>query len=95
MFENAKTEYRLPYRNHNTYCYPWFKKKLAGKIIIPDVGCGDGTLAAYLSEEGRTVTGIDASAEMISIAEKTVPVPVRGSSLCAPLKNSKRSQQTC
>jgi len=35
-----------------------------------DVGCGNGDLVAFLSEECRTITGIDISGSMIKIARK-------------------------
>ena len=39
----------------------------AGRRIL-DVGCGDGILAVELASRGATVTGIDASPDMIAAA---------------------------
>jgi ubiquinone biosynthesis O-methyltransferase len=41
----------------------------AGRRIL-DVGCGDGVLAVELASRGATVTGIDASPEMIVAARR-------------------------
>jgi len=40
---------------------------------VLDLGCGNGALSAKLKEAGFIVTGVDASAEMIAIAEKAHP----------------------
>ena len=37
---------------------------------IADIGCGTGSLAVLLAEEGRDVTGLDLSPQMIAIAER-------------------------
>lgn len=42
---------------------------LAGKTAL-DVGCGAGLLAEPLARLGATVTGIDASAELIAVAQE-------------------------
>ena len=41
--------------------------------LAADFGCGNGTLTAKLREKGYTVTGVDASEEMLSLAEKNHP----------------------
>ena len=45
------------------------KKKF--KIDILDLGCGTGSLGSFLSSYAKTLTGIDLSADMLTIAEKT------------------------
>ena len=66
---------QLPYWNHNAAYYPWLRKKLSGCRSILDVGCGDGTLVRYLSQEGRTVIGIDPSSGCIAKAEEGGAAP--------------------
>lgn len=39
--------------------------------IVLDLGCGDGVLTAKLRESSASVTGLDASASMITAAKKT------------------------
>ena len=38
--------------------------------IVLDLACGTGTLSYLLAEEGYEVIGVDASAEMLSVAEQ-------------------------
>ena len=49
----------------------WLDAK-AGEHIL-DVGCGTGDLAAKIQEIGATVSGVDASADMIELAKQTYP----------------------
>lgn len=49
----------------------WLDTK-AGENIL-DVGCGTGDLAAKIQESGATVSGVDASADMIELAKQTYP----------------------
>lgn len=49
----------------------WLAPKEGERIL--DVGCGTGTLTEKLAESGATVTGIDASAEMIAKAKEAYP----------------------
>lgn len=64
-------------KNFNTPSY-WlpqyerFEKMLHGKKII-DVGCGTGRDLLYFMRHGYDVTGIDASAGMLSEARKYAP----------------------
>lgn len=41
----------------------------AGRKLL-DIGCGTGVLSALLAQEGFSVTGIDASPEMLSVARE-------------------------
>lgn len=43
-----------------------------GSRVI-DLGCGNGTLTEKLAERGYTVTGIDASKDMLALAQKEHP----------------------
>ena len=47
------------YWNHNAAYYGWISRETASCASVLDVGCGDGTLCAYLDDDGRSVTGID------------------------------------
>jgi len=40
---------------------------------VLDIGCGTGHLAAQIAKSGAIVTGLDNSAEMISVARQTYP----------------------
>lgn len=47
------------YWNHNTAYYKWIKRRTADCRSVLDVGCGDGSLAAYLDDGSKRLTGID------------------------------------
>lgn len=47
------------YWNHNTAYYKWIKHQVADCKSILDVGCGDGSLIAYLDDGSKLLTGID------------------------------------
>jgi trans-aconitate methyltransferase len=49
----------------------WLDAK-AGENIL-DVGCGTGDLADKIQESGATVSGVDASADMIALAKQNYP----------------------
>ena len=51
--------------NHNSEYYPALAGVVAGCDRVLDVGCGEGTLARYLSGEGHRVTGLDADASVL------------------------------
>ncbi|SVC54106.1 uncharacterized protein METZ01_LOCUS306960, partial [marine metagenome] len=40
---------------------------------IVDLGCGSGILAKSLADNGYTITGVDLSHDMITLAKKRVP----------------------
>ncbi len=50
----------------------WLSRLPANARIL-DVCCGTGYLAALLADRGHSVTGVDASAEMIRYARETAP----------------------
>ncbi len=47
------------YWNHNTAYYKWIKRRTADCRSVLDVGCGDGSLLAYLDDGSKKLTGID------------------------------------
>jgi 2-polyprenyl-6-hydroxyphenyl methylase/3-demethylubiquinone-9 3-methyltransferase len=47
---------------------PWIAEQLAGKSCVLDLGCGGGFLSNYLAERGHRVTGIDTTAENLTVA---------------------------
>lgn len=56
------------YWNHNTAYYKWIKRRTAACTSILDVGCGDGSLIAYLDDGCKKLTGIDIDVSCISRA---------------------------
>lgn len=56
------------YWNHNTAYYKWIKQRTADCRSVLDVGCGDGSLVAYLDDGSKNLTGIDAELSCISTA---------------------------
>jgi 2-polyprenyl-6-hydroxyphenyl methylase/3-demethylubiquinone-9 3-methyltransferase len=54
---------------------PWIASNIrrafpSGGVKVLDIGCGGGFLSNYLANAGFTVTGLDASAESIVIAQR-------------------------
>ena len=45
--------------NHNSQQYPRVAELVADQPLVWDVGCGEGTLARYLADQGHQVVGID------------------------------------
>ena len=58
----------IPYWNHNTVYYSRIKKWTTDCTSILDVGCGDGSLLAYLDDGVKELTGIDIDKSCISRA---------------------------
>jgi len=56
--------------NHNYAYHNWIQKKLKNKKKVLDVGCGNGTLAFQIAEQGKLVTGLDCSHESIKSASQ-------------------------
>jgi SAM-dependent methyltransferase len=65
-------------RNQNLFEEKWLKKfldLLPRSPLVLDIGCGFGApIATYLSDKGCTVTGVDASPEMIEVARQRAPM---------------------
>ncbi|MDQ8005958.1 MAG: methyltransferase domain-containing protein [Pedobacter sp.] len=57
--------------NYGADVLQWLDAK-AGEHIL-DVGCGTGDLAAKIQEAGATVSGVDASADMVELAKREYP----------------------
>jgi SAM-dependent methyltransferase len=60
--------------------YPWLRTTIDGFAAavhglgpVLDVGCGPGTVTAYLAERGLDVSGVDLSARMIDHARRLHP----------------------
>ncbi len=56
------------YWNHNSAYYPWIQRKTADCRTILDVGCGDGSLAFFLNDGAKRITGIDSDSYCIGKA---------------------------
>ena len=56
------------YWNHNSAYYPWIQKRTGKCETILDVGCGDGSLALFLDDGKKKITGIDADSHCIEKA---------------------------
>ncbi len=54
--------------SHTTHAL--LKKHLTKKEDVLDIACGTGTLASLLQQDGHTVTGFDASKDMIRMAKQ-------------------------
>lgn len=70
---NAITEEWADYRNKSRIgkCIVEWEEMLSPNSDILDIGCGTGyPIAAYLSEKGHHITGIDISESMIEEAKK-------------------------
>lgn len=58
---------------------PSYGEDVMGLLTVPqgssvvDLGCGNGKLTSCLADAGYKVTGIDASADMLSLAQKEYP----------------------
>lgn len=57
------------YRNHNTAYYPWQRRKTENCRTIPDAGCGDGSLARFLDDGTKKITGTDPDIRCIERAD--------------------------
>lgn len=77
---------RLPYWNHNAAYYPWIRRQLRGCGSILDVGCGEGTLARFLSAPGRHILALEQNEAALALAAPAPGVEYRqGDFLRTPL----------
>lgn len=58
------------YESRCDYIYNLLAENGAGKGILLDLACGTGTLSRLLSQKGYEVIGVDASADMLSVAQE-------------------------
>jgi len=68
------------YLEHSCAQYEWAqelisKLYLSGEESVLDIGCGDGKVTALISSylKNGSITGIDSSADMIALSQKTFP----------------------
>ncbi|MBR5519170.1 MAG: class I SAM-dependent methyltransferase [Clostridia bacterium] len=59
------------YWNHNTAYFPWVKAQIPQGSRVLDVGCGDGTLAAFLCGHAAQVDALDPFPRCIELAQET------------------------
>lgn len=52
--------------NHNSELYPRVADLVADCEVVLDVGCGEGTFARYLAEQGHQVWGIDRDPDVLA-----------------------------
>jgi SAM-dependent methyltransferase len=50
-----------------------FSRARRGRSLVVEFGCGGGTTAAYLSDHGFNVLGVDQSPSMVKLARRTAP----------------------
>ena len=68
------------YLKHSCAQYEWAQELISklylnGEESVLDIGCGDGKITALISSylKNGSITGIDSSADMIALAQKTFP----------------------
>ena len=74
-YNEIATQYQEAYAEADEYDLKYveeFSKFLHGRRVI-DLGCGTGTIVAYLTRRGFEVLGIDHSENMLRIARKACP----------------------
>jgi len=72
VFYDSLTE-NVDYKVRNNYISNFFSRYGNGGKIVLDLACGTGTSAKLLAEQGYCVTGIDLSADMLTVAENKCP----------------------
>ena len=60
----------VDYESRCDYIYNLLADNGVGKGILLDLACGTGTLSLLLAEKGYEVIGVDASEDMLSIAQE-------------------------
>lgn len=69
MYAQIAHYYHLIHRTH-TADVPWLLRWARGQVL--ELGCGSGRLLLPLAQAGHTAVGIDASAEMLTIAREEI-----------------------
>lgn len=72
--------------DHSHSPYRWLARAVsAGSNLVLDLACGSGPMSRELRQDGRTVIGLDRSAEELALAAERGPGPwVRGDALALP-----------
>ena len=60
----------VPYEEWGAYLCGLLEEYGIRDGIVADLGCGTGTMTEYLAEKGYDMIGIDASEEMLEIAQE-------------------------
>ncbi len=60
----------VDYESRCDYIYNLLADNAVGKGILLDLACGTGSLSMLLAEKGYEVIGVDASEEMLSVAQE-------------------------
>jgi SAM-dependent methyltransferase len=64
--------------NHNDFYHPLLLRQVpSGARTALDVGCGTGKLARRLAAQGLSVTGVDVSARVLSVAQAIGPSSIQ------------------
>lgn len=69
FFYDSFTE-NVEYKKRAEYIYSLLTENNVGKGILLDLACGTGSLSFLLEEKGFDVIGVDASEEMLSVAQE-------------------------
>lgn len=76
------------YRRESEFLYKIVQRMCPGANRILDICCGTGEHAIRMAQAGYTVTGIDASQEMLGIARKKISAKrLRIDFRCSELSN--------
>jgi ubiquinone/menaquinone biosynthesis C-methylase UbiE len=68
--------------------YRWLARAVGHRTMILDLACGSGPMSRELAEPGRTVIGLDISADELRLAAERGPGPwVRGDGLRIPFRD--------
>ncbi len=63
----------IPYTDWSAYLLTLFQKYNLRKGTLLELGCGTATLSLLMEKQGFSVTGIDNSPDMLSIAAQKIP----------------------
>lgn len=70
LYQDTELVQFYDYDNADTEDYQHHSKWIKNAETILDIGCGTGTLAAAMAENGKKVTATDFAAEMLEVARK-------------------------